>query len=792
MRRFTLLLIAPTVGFIVLAAWPLIGGSDTLYYRDFLTSHLPLKAAHAQLLADGHLLPLIDPYRSGGQPLLGNPNALPLYPTNLIFLVTSPIWALNAHIWLHWLLAPFAFYWLGRAWGLGRISAWAAGAVYATSGFFLSLFNLYNLIAAAALTPALIAACLEARRGLPYRWPITGLLWTLILLGGDPLYAALAAAMALSTWLLATDGRHGPPAWRRLELGQAAAAFGLGILAASPMLVEMLRILPASFRGHWRYGIEAALAQSWDPRSSIEWLLPFFYGPLDYDFWGRNFFGGNPPLLYSLYPGTLAVALVIAAGLPRRGDRRGLWAWGWIGAGGFLALGYYNPIMHLVYDLPGASALRYPVKVWLVVAVAASLLAGIGLEKSLRGGGLRLRRLLAAAAIFYGLAWLLLIRLPAPVAAALQALEPQRLQGDFFASEHLRWTTTCFFVLLVAMAAWLFTRRIRQRPSQTAALLVALHVLSQIFLLQPLFDTDEVEPYVREPAMLAYVGEHQRAVHGAFEGMFGSLSAEHVQSFPDRRFFWLTRETFTSMGHFAGVLRARRYELNHSPEGLDTFLSISLTQSLARLDDLSSVRVLAASGVDRLFLHRPLEGVPGEEATLLHRESGAWTHHVYALHRALPEFALAGNVGAAPHLNAALEAMVHDGFDGRTAAVVRSVDLPAPIDGPPGRVDVLENELERFVVELDSEAGGVLVTRRAHLPIYRARIDGEPARIAVANLHKLGVVVPAGRHRVEVWVDRRPTVLAASAASLALLALALWLLHSAVKRRASSGRPQAS
>ena len=648
---------------------------------------------------------------------------------------------------------------------------------------------------------------------MPYRWPMAGLLWALILLGGDPLYAALAAGMAFSTWLLdlrdgsGSDGSgqtssDGPGSdepgskgagfdWRQLprqlSLGKTAAALGLGTLVASPMLVEMLRILPASFRGHWRYGIEAALAQSWDPRSSLEWLLPFFFGPLDYNFWGRGFFGGNPPLLYSLYPGTIAVALVVAAGWPRFGlgfgDRPRLWAWGWIALGGFLALGYYNPIMHLIYDLPGASALRYPVKVWLVIAVAASLLAAIGVERSLRDGGARLRRLLAIAATFYAAVWVLLLVLPAPLARALQSLEPKRLYGDFFAAEHLRWVTTCFFVLLVATASWLFTRRIREKPSQAVALLVGLHVLSQTFLLQPLFDADDAEPYVREPALLVHLDEDQRAVHGAFEGMFGDLSAEHVASFPDRRFFWLTRETFTSMAHFSGVLFKRRYELNHSPEGLDTFLSISLTQSLAQLDDLSGVRVLAASGVDRLFMQRPLEGVPSDAAVLLGREEGAWTHYVYALPRALPDFVLAGQVGGAPHLNAALEAMVHPEFDARRAAVVRSIDLQSdlqsdltpPIDGSPGHVKVIADEPERFVIEVESEAGGVLATRRAHLPIYRATIDGDPARLAVANLHKLGVVVPAGRHRVEVWVDRRPTTVAAAVAAIALLALFAWM-----------------
>ncbi|MEM1178089.1 MAG: hypothetical protein AAGM22_07090 [Acidobacteriota bacterium] len=772
MRRFSLLLIVPTLAILALSSASLIDGSGTLYHRDFLTSHLPLKAAHANLLTDGHLLPTIDPYRSGGQPLLGNPNALPLYPTNVFFFVASPLWAMNAHVWVHWLLAPFALFWLARAFGLSRPSAWAAGAIYATSGYFLSLFNLYNLIAAATWTPALVAACLEARRGRPGRWPAAGALWTLIVLGGDPLYAALAGLMALSVMLLPIPGPSTP--WTRF-VPRCAVAFGLGTAVTLPMIVEMLRILPASFRGHWRYSMEAALAQSWDPRTALEWLMPFFFGPLSYDFWGREFFGGNPPLLYALYPGTLALVLVIIAGRPR-GRRMGQWAWGWIAVGGFLTLGIYNPAMWWLYRLPGASVLRYPIKAWLLVAVAASLLAGLGLERALREGrGPLLRRLLGIASLGYLGLWLLFLVLPAPFARLLQSMDPATLRGPFFAAERLRWLTLCFFILVTAAALWFACRWLKTKPGIAVALLVAAHVASQCFLLQPLYDSDDTAAYTREPALLAHIGEDQHGVHGAFQGMFGNLSGEHVMRFPDRRFFWLNRENFTSMGHFSGTLHRRRYDFNHSPEGLDTFVNISLTQSLAELDDAESLRVLAASGVDRLFMHRPLEGVPEDEATLLHTETGgAWDHSVYAVERPAPHFALAGRAIGTPHLNAALEIIVSDSFDARTTAVVRSIDLPQSINGESGRVEVVENRLERLVLDTESGDGGVLLTRRAWLPTYRATIDGEPVATAVVNIHKLGVVVPAGEHRVEIWIDRGPTRLAVTAALLSLFALAAW------------------
>jgi hypothetical protein len=76
-------------------------------------------------------------------------------------------------------------------------------------------------------------------------------------------------------------------------------------------------------------------------------------------------------------------------------------------------------------------------------------------------------------------------------------------------------------------------------------------------------------------------------------------------------------------------------------------------------------------------------------------------------------------------------------------------------------------------LELDvaAQEPGALVIERAHLPLYRATVDGEPAKVEVANLHRLGVLLAGGRHRVRIWVDRRPLALSLVAAALGLVGL---------------------
>ena len=162
---------------------------------------------------------------------------------------------------------------------------------------------------------------------------------------------------------------------------------------------------------------------------------------------------------------------------------------------------------------------------------------------------------------------------------------------------------------------------------------------------------------------------------------------------------------------------------------------------------------------------------------------------LYRIPAAAPALVVAGRILRAPHLNAAVEALKDPSFDPRTMVVLPGGGPaigPAPDGGAagsvaPGRSRVVESGPESLAAEVETGSPGVLVIQRSWLPLYRASLDGAEVPVRIADLHRIGVDVPAGRHRVDLWVDRRPLRFSLSLTVLGAGALAV------LRRRLQAG-----
>lgn len=797
-------------------AAPLATGEKTLILRDVLQTHFVDRIALGEALRH-FALPLVDPQRAGGQALAGNLNALPFYPDNLLLLgggagsaAPRTLWALNAHFWLHWFVALGAAFWMGRAFGLAPPAAWMGATVYAFSGYFVSQLNLYNTVAAAALAPALVAAFLEtapgkspatARRGLL----ATGLLWALLLLGGEPLLALLALLAAAGALAVVAGLRAFAP-----RLGLALAA---GTLLAAPQIIEMARILPLSFRNYSGSGEANAIVGSFRPAHLVDLLWPFFFGrPSLVEVFAPQQFDGFPPLHFTLYPGLLALALAGCgiltgiAGLRRRADgtsgqaagdaprRAALWGMAALGFALFFALGSLNPVVEGLWHLPWGRLLRFPAKFWLPGALGGSLLCGVGFEAALSHRRRTLARLLGLLAGLFAALLAASILAPAAVSGWVAALlspdlPPAVLHGDMVRLQGL--SLLSLGLLLAGLAAVQLGRR---APLAAGFALVLLHATTQAWAMLPAVPTDAAAPYLAAPPLLAAIPPGSVVVHGGNHDLFrpGTM---YRGAYPDGRLLWLTRRAARELYPFAALQHGLRAELAISPEGLDSFLTQAITVGLKGFPDRRRLDLLSALGVDYLLLDRELapDALP-QVREVASEENYGQTVRLYELVDRAAEVELATRIVAAPQMNAALAALFDPAFDPHRTAVVPGdgpLREPPPAangaEPPLASAQLVTNAREEVVVDCDSPAAGVVYLRRAYLSLWRASIDGQPAPTVIAQVARLGVAVPAGRHRVRFWIDRRPL-----AGGLALALAGLALLGFVARRPAPPAAPRAA
>jgi len=745
-------------------ALPLISGARTLYLRDVMNTHYEMKFAQSEAMRAGRL-PLVDIQRGGGQAHLANPNTVPLYPDNVLFLFAETLWAMNAHFWLHWLLAPFAGYWLGRALGMRREAAWAVGVVMATSGFYMATLNLYNMVAPVTLAPALLASALDLARPERRRRMVVwaAALWAMMILGGDP----MTAAFALLTTMVVVAIRHGRNyPWLA---GTVAVAIGTGL--AAPQWFEFLRLLDFTYRGFWGFGYDLTVLGGWRPLDLFEQFIPFFFGRPDINYWGEQWHAGQVPLVLTFYPGVLMIALMAAA--RDDGRRTLLWAWGMVGVGVFLALGEVNPVVTALSKLPGASLLRIPSKLWSFVTLGSAVLCGLAFERLFDAEGRRrLLRPLAVLGALYLASWMLMSLWPAGVDGWARLLLPDDYDAQYASVERLRWAGSCLFIMLVTGFYMLALKTGVRRPWLAPLALLVMHVASQLFFLKPVVSSDLRAPYLARPPLLDRVPAGSRVVHGGSGNLFGA-QAVMVRSYPDPRLFWRERQMHEDLYPVFGVHGGLRYEFNLSPEGLDSFLTRAVVHLLWKFDDSQRMQILRSSGVEYLLLHRALEESLADSVELLERRpSSEGELHLFRLRETAAPLSVVGRVRGSANLNEALTMILSEQFDYRRDVVLAGSH--EPLNGEPGEARLIEESAESLTVEVSAPDPGVLVIQRTHLPIYRASIDGEPAALYAANLHRMGVKIPAGDHMVEIRVDRSPLRWGLAVAAISALAL-LWI-----------------
>ncbi|MBT9558673.1 MAG: hypothetical protein IV100_21765 [Myxococcales bacterium] len=347
----------------------LLGG---VYFLDVYATEVHPHLVEVQRALDHGQLPWWSPGLQLGYPLAANPQVGALYPLHLALLPWMDVHQMLAlSVWLHGVVGACGMVALVRRYGGGGVGAAVAGVVYSCSPFVVFYHQAIHGVVALALLPwcVVVGAALGSPRFRKGAFAGLVVILTLGFYAGHlqlMLYGAVAAALAAVSEGLGAPGST----WRDhartlLRLGGAGA---LSVLLYGPQLLPAIELWSLSLRR--ALSPDAMLAglatESLGLDDAVESILPrFFGGPSLRDFW---------------YPEFLGLPVLAAAAAAWRRRPRAL---------GFLVL---LPLVVLVavqvpglsrvlLGIPGLSVFRAPGRVYCLLLLGVSALAGLGVDR---------------------------------------------------------------------------------------------------------------------------------------------------------------------------------------------------------------------------------------------------------------------------------------------------------------------------------------------------------------------------------------------------------------------------
>lgn len=319
-----------------------------------------------------HQLPLWNPYKCGGIPMLGNPQSRIVTPFFLLHLAVGAVIGLQLEVPLHFALAWAGGYVLGRVLKMSPVGAAGCATVFpASSWYWLHISEGHAMISLPlAWLPWAAALAIAAADRHAFRYAaLAGAALALTFLEGNPYPTVYSALVLVCVLAVLTILRLSP--WPLVALaatGAFAAAF------AAPKLLPAYRILALHPRPIGNAG-----------GNPFDLLIPFLFSrwqdlmrpSLDgWGFWECGAYIGLfalPAVLgaFNLRRSIPWIALVMGAAMMFRGDvgpdAYSLWAW--------------------LHRWPVFASMRLPSRAIIPMAFALSVLAGFGLDLIQRFGG---------------------------------------------------------------------------------------------------------------------------------------------------------------------------------------------------------------------------------------------------------------------------------------------------------------------------------------------------------------------------------------------------------------------
>jgi hypothetical protein len=370
-------------------------GSHNFYLRDLTRYYYPTKQVLRDVVQDGEF-PFWNRRFAGGQPIAANPEHEVFYPLTWLILLPDYDQGYRAHILVHIYIGLFGMYALLRSMRMRAFTASFGALAFALGGIYMSYINLLPILFCIAWLPL---TCLYTRRFMlapsVRRFALASLFLGLQMLVAEPTSIAqtgfiLGMYALYRGWYAARDAEL---PWTDALPEMLTRVIFVGLISIAGFLVGAAQMLSAldhvgdSARSR---PFEFSLVSTW----SMPWakfaeaIYPNFLGHIAVDritfYWSGGLYPGmSSPFIFNIYPGLLVTALAVAAFFVRpRGGRLVLI----LSVFSFLiALGGNTPLLELLYKAGIAEAIRYPEKFVLIAGFAVTILAAKMLDRLLDG-----------------------------------------------------------------------------------------------------------------------------------------------------------------------------------------------------------------------------------------------------------------------------------------------------------------------------------------------------------------------------------------------------------------------
>ena len=758
-------------------------GTANFYMRDLTRYYYPAKQVLRDIVSDGEF-PYWNRRFSAGQPMAANPEHEVFYPLTWLILLPSYDLGYRLLILIHIYIGLLGMYALLRSMDLSPPAAFFGSLAFGLGGIYLSYINLLPILFCAAWLPL---TCLYVRKFLLAPslrfFALASLFLGMQFLVAEPTTVMqtgfLIGMYALYRgWYAARD--YELP-WKYAIPEMLARVAFIGLISIAAFAVGAAQMLPAfdhvgdSARARpFEYSLVSAWSFPWAKFAEI--IYPNFLGHISVDrvmwYWGGGLYPGmGSPFLFNVYSGLLVTALAVAALFVRPRGGRFVLIVATISA--LIALGGHTPVLGWLYKIGIAQSIRYPEKFILVAIFAIILLGTQMLDRLLRGD-----TAVRDAAMGFVLA-------TAIVAAVIAISGFTPLYGNGFTNvwglgksggaakmtsiSHTDWIIAAVrgFVLL-ALLRLVF---VVKRPVWLA--LAGLFVVAD---LGPVMHS--VNPrmpsrfFLEEPEVVRRLHPNRDAYRIFHEAdWYGRepISRDYFAS--GDAVYWIVRNGLMPMipaGHGFSMVVDRDYDKTALLTTLDYIDSVWDLKRYGRKDWWRPVAAMSNAWYRAEY--RPF---PEEKKRTRGNLKNAQPIDFREIREHYPRYYFADEVVTIRDRRDFVNRLLKPGRHSLSAAFIRERGfVPAR-----GIVRGVRETANTARIDVQALGKAYLVMSVTPHKYWRITIDGRPAKSLITNIGYQGVIVPPGRHRVEMRYRNDLIVLGLKisiAAIVLLLAALAW------------------